>query len=259
MTKKNLPNIPLYIGDWEKDCNVLSLEAEAAWLRIIFKMFTNGKQSTYKIPKTGLQRLWRKPEEIVNEILQELTDYNICEIKIDGRFIEFTSRRYQRENEISEIRREAVSNREDRQNSTNDLQKPYKKDTKDVQNTEIDNEIDNKNDNKNEFDPQKIVDIFNSLNHNLPKVQKLTKQRKAAINSRIKEYGLKEIGDVFNSVVESRFLNGENDRGWTADFDWIMKPTNFIKILEGKYNNGKSNKTLDIYSNIMRDIANGEF
>ena len=59
MTKKNLPNIPLYIGDWEKDCNVLSLESEAAWLRIVFKMFTNGKQSTYKLPTKGLQNLCR--------------------------------------------------------------------------------------------------------------------------------------------------------------------------------------------------------
>jgi len=47
--QENLPYIPLYTGDWEKDCNVLSLESEAAWLRIIFKMFNSGKQSVYKI------------------------------------------------------------------------------------------------------------------------------------------------------------------------------------------------------------------
>ena len=42
MTKKNLPHIPLYVGDWKKDCNVLSLSAEAAWLNIIFILHTKG-------------------------------------------------------------------------------------------------------------------------------------------------------------------------------------------------------------------------
>src|SRR5690606_38412463 len=103
MSTKNLPNIPLYIGDWEKDCNVLTLEAEAAWLRIVFKMFTNGKQSAYKIPTKGLQNLWRVSEAKSKEIVQEFIDYNICDVVIDGRFIEFTSRRFKKENEISEV------------------------------------------------------------------------------------------------------------------------------------------------------------
>ena len=30
-------------------------------------------------------------------------------------------------------------------------------------------------------------------------------------------------------------MKGENDRNWRADFDWIMKPTNMCKVLEGKY------------------------
>ncbi|MBX9450015.1 MAG: hypothetical protein KL787_10000 [Taibaiella sp.] len=141
MANKNLPHIPLYIGDWEKDCNVLSLEAEAAWLRIIFKMFSNGKSSFYKIPTNGLQNLWRVSSEKVDEIIQEFKDYNICEINTDGRYIEFISRRYKRENEVSETRKKAVSNRKDRKGS---LQTSNKKDTKHLQNTDndIDNDID---------------------------------------------------------------------------------------------------------------------
>jgi len=146
--KKNLPNIPLYIGDWEKDCNVLTLEAEAAWLRIIFKMFTKGKQSTYKIPTKGLQNLWRCSPEKMDEIIQEFIDYNICEVSMDGRFIEFTSRRFKKENEISEIRKEAVYSRKDR---TKPKQKPYKTSTKRVQNTENDNDNENVIENKNEY------------------------------------------------------------------------------------------------------------
>jgi len=160
-TKKNLPYIPLYTGDWEKDCNILSLEAEAAWLRIIFKMFNGGKQSSYKIPTKALQNLWRVNEEKMLCIISELSDNDICGIAQDERFITFTSRRYERENRISEIRREAVSNREDRQiDSTKDLQTAYKTDTNILQNAEI--EIENDNSNKED-----IIDILLSDDSNI--------------------------------------------------------------------------------------------
>lgn len=242
MTKKNLPNIPLYIGDWEKDCNVLSLKAEAAWLRIIFKMFTNGKQSTYKIPTKGLQNLWRCNEEDVNHILMEFQDYNICEVIKNGRFVEFTSRRFEKENEISQIRKKAVSKRKDREK---DLQNGYKKPTKHIQITDIENENESENVNKddnvqiNQYD--EILKIFNSLNHNFPKIKKITDARKKAINARIKDHSLELIGEVFTLATNSNFLNGKGANGWVANFDWIMSPTNFNKILEGNYENRESN------------------
>lgn len=138
MTKKNLPNIPIYIGDWERDCNVLSLESEAAWMRIIFKMWIGGKQSIYKLPTKGLQNLWRCNAEKVKEIVEELTDYNICEVTINGRFTEFKSRRFEKENVISKKRSKAVSNR---YNKTID----NKPSTKHIQITENENESDIEN------------------------------------------------------------------------------------------------------------------
>ena len=160
MAKKNLPYLPLYTGDWIKDCNVLSLEAEAAWLRIIFKMFNGGKQSTYKVPTKALQNLWRVSEEKVLCIIEELQDNDICGIKREDRYITFTSRRYEKENRISEIRKEAVSKRKDRTNPdadglTKDLQNAYKTDTKHVQTTEIEIENNNNIDNNNKTTKKK--------------------------------------------------------------------------------------------------------
>ena len=34
---------------------------------------------------------------------------------------------------------------------------------------------------------------------------------------------------------KSKFLLGENPKGWVAWFDWMFKPENFINILEGSY------------------------
>lgn len=154
MANKNLPNIPIYIGDWERDCNVLSLQAEMAWMKIIFKMHLAGKQSNYKVSAKGLQRLWKSDANEVKEIMQELLFEDICEIsEIPGGFI-FTCRRLKKENEISEVRSKVAK---DRWNKEKKDAKPKQKKSKRVQNTDndIDNDYDNedviKNENENEI------------------------------------------------------------------------------------------------------------
>jgi hypothetical protein len=41
-------------------------------------------------------------------------------------------------------------------------------------------------------------------------------------------------------VISSPFLRGENDKGWRADFDWVLNPNNLAKIVEGKYDDRKN-------------------
>lgn len=93
-------------------------------------------------------------------------------------------------------------------------------------------------------DCEAVIKMFNSVCAKLPEVKKLTAPRRAAIKNRVAEVGLSGLENIFGMVAQSHFLNGENDRGWTADFDWIMKPANFIKILEGKYKNSNNAKQL---------------
>jgi len=92
-----------------------------------------------------------------------------------------------------------------------------------------------------ERDFQEIIEIFNSICSDLPKVEKITEPRKKLIVSRIKEHSLEEIGKVFNLVKDSDFLSGRKS-DWKANFDWIMNPKNFIKILEGNYKNNENGK-----------------
>jgi hypothetical protein len=42
-------------------------------------------------------------------------------------------------------------------------------------------------------------------------------------------------------VNRSDFLTGraKTDRPWQADLEWLMLPTNFVKVAEGRYNKGK--------------------
>lgn len=98
-----------------------------------------------------------------------------------------------------------------------------------------------------------IQEEFNSICVNLSSIKKITDSRKRVINARIKEYGLETVLEVFNLVNKSSFLNGNSEIGWKADFDWIMKPSNFTKILEGNYNNKEKQQENKKYENTNFD------
>lgn len=127
-----VPYIPLYIGDWEQDTNCLSLQAEAAWLKIIIKMHKDDKSGVYKASTKSLQKLFKCDENEVQNIISELVDNNIGIIELDesGFVFTFKNRRMLKEKKVSNARTKAVQNR-------------YKSSTKTLQNADIDNEYDN--------------------------------------------------------------------------------------------------------------------
>lgn len=78
----------------------------------------------------------------------------------------------------------------------------------------------------------------------LDDITAITELRAKTLKARIKEYGLDAIYKAIDNVGKSAFLRGQNDRGWMADFNWVFKPNNFIKVLEGSYNK-ESKKSSD--------------
>lgn len=83
---------------------------------------------------------------------------------------------------------------------------------------------------------QKIIDEWNNLDVNIPKVQALNSntQRYQMLRARINEHGLEKVLEAIDKIKDSNFL-----KGYVNDFritiDWFVKPTNFIKVLEGNY------------------------
>ena len=65
----------------------------------------------------------------------------------------------------------------------------------------------------------------------------ISEKRKASIRARIREHGVEAFKEMIQRAAKSNFLKGDNDRGWTATFDWLIKPSNFQKTLEGNYDN----------------------
>lgn len=91
------------------------------------------------------------------------------------------------------------------------------------------------------FSPADLVVFFNSWmdeeNAMIPRIKSLSDQRKKCVGARIREYGKPALSTVIRKAAASDFLNGKNGRDFIATFDWLMKPTNFPKVLEGNYDN----------------------
>lgn len=55
------------------------------------------------------------------------------------------------------------------------------------------------------------------------------------MKARIENYGLDAFIETVKSIKQCPFLLGQNERGWVITFDWLIKPSNFAKVLEGNY------------------------
>jgi hypothetical protein len=106
------------------------------------------------------------------------------------------------------------------------------------------------------IDYEFIVENYHSLCPKMNKVAVINDLRKGFINSRVGEYGLEKVISVIRKAGESPFLNGNNDKAWKADFEWILRPTNFIKIMEGKYNNNNQGELKKSF-NVPNPLRNG--
>ena len=92
---------------------------------------------------------------------------------------------------------------------------------------------------KNDFD--EIISFFNEqmTGKTIPQVALKTPERKKAYEQLIAQTGVdkESVKQAIRNAAESDFLNGKGQKGWIADFDWIMVPQHFQKVLENFYRN----------------------
>jgi uncharacterized protein YdaU (DUF1376 family) len=66
-------------------------------------------------------------------------------------------------------------------------------------------------------------------------IAKMTGDRERKLKARLKDSTLDEWQRAMDAMERSAFCRGENDRGWKADFDFLLQPKSFTKLLEGAY------------------------
>lgn len=126
-------------------------------------------------------------------------------------------------------------------------------------NTEVTQKKTNNNDNNDNNDKQDIrstqfdyvINEWNSLDKNISKIQNINSgtTRYKLLKARENEYGKDNIVKAIRNINNSSFLKGY-ETSWKITFDWFIKPNNFIKVLEGNYEdnnklNSKTNANVD--------------
>jgi len=87
------------------------------------------------------------------------------------------------------------------------------------------------------FSFAEIISLYHAKCPKMPRVELIHEARKTAIKNRFTDFNMQGFQTMFSNAGESSFLNGDNDRNWIANFDWLLKPVNFIKVLEGNFKN----------------------
>lgn len=94
---------------------------------------------------------------------------------------------------------------------------------------------------------QQLVELYHQHCPTLPRVKVLTARRQQFVRQRWREVldgrepaqALEWFSKFFARVNRSGFLTGQvangERRAFVADFEWLMRPSNFVKVHEGRY------------------------
>lgn len=112
---------------------------------------------------------------------------------------------------------------------------------------------------------QIFFEFWNSLvtEPELPKVVKLTSERRKKIRTRLQEASLEDWKSAMLEIGKIPFLLGDGGNGWRADFDWFIEnETNRVKIIEGKYSRkfkqkSTAEKNFDVIADQARRVKEG--
>ena len=91
---------------------------------------------------------------------------------------------------------------------------------------------------KSDFDLAAFARYFNETmaanGAQIPQVRGIPpkSQRAACVRARLKEHGKEALAKVVQNAAKLSFYNGGGSRGWVADFDWLFRPANFLRVLE---------------------------
>ena len=102
---------------------------------------------------------------------------------------------------------------------------------------------------------KEIKEMWNATCPGFPKLFTISEARKNKMRLRIAEMGglekaLPLIKQIFEKMQQSKFLKGDNKRGWKASFDWLFEnDKNWVKVYEGNYDNKPEQTVATRYGN----------
>ena len=222
-------------------CNCIFKDSRLSWKAkgILSNMLALPDNWDYSL--AGLEKLTSDGMSATRSALKELEDFGYLirrPIRDNGRIKDWEYLIFeepQQDYQVLEkplVENQQVENQTELNNINNKI----------INNKIINNKIEKEKENKKEkINYQQIVDMYNETCVSFPKCTVLSDARKKSIKARFNTYKLEDFKKAFTLAEESNFLKGGNDRNWIANFDWVLKDSNFAKILDGNYANKNNN------------------
>ena len=88
-------------------------------------------------------------------------------------------------------------------------------------------------------DMEHVQEIFNNTCLFFKPCTVITKTRSDKIKKLLKQFSFEDIKEVFDKANKTDFLQGKNDRGWSASFDWLIEIDNFVKVKEDYFGSSR--------------------
>lgn len=219
------PAFIFYPGDYLRDTQTLSEKSQVAYDRIMCEHMRN-----ICISKRQLKFFTKKlSEDEIDELMFVLTEKDDCFQ------IEWVAESIIKRRKYSDSRR---TNRKG-------------KNKKDINNTSLSYVSHMENEDEIEIEYKNIIEYYNLKCKKLKPILSISDTRKDKIQIILKTHKPENPISFFQSTIEkvsnSDFLNGGGPSGWLMTFDWMLEPDNFIKIIEGNYddNNNSKNTSAD--------------
>ena len=108
---------------------------------------------------------------------------------------------------------------------------------------------------------EKIIDLYHKILPSLPQIQVWNGASEKNLRTRWKEdpqrQSLEFWEAFFEYIAKSEFLMGRV-KDWSCDLMWIVRPTNFAKIINGAYHKGAKLTTAlqDHNRRVLEDFIN---
>ena len=93
-----------------------------------------------------------------------------------------------------------------------------------------------------------------------PPIARISSSRVNAVKAMLdKGYSQSVFEELLEMAEKSSFLKGANPRGWKANFDWLVKENNAVKVLDGNYNDNEEKQEhsfdIDDYKKLVNSFG----
>lgn len=85
---------------------------------------------------------------------------------------------------------------------------------------------------------QSIIDAWNQLEpYGIKMIYRINpgSKRCTSLIALLEQFGEEKVIQAVDKVKQSDFLQGKTDTRFSLNFNWFINPNNFVKVLEGKY------------------------